>query len=68
MRMRFEGGTYPGIPLSFSNCSKIKRMHVCLKDMALKASESSYMLETFSNDISWQKFRVNIYIIYMYNS
>lgn len=43
---------YPGLALNLSNCSKINRMHVCLNDIAWKASESSYMLDTFSNDIS----------------
>lgn len=47
-----ERSRYPGLGLNLSNCSKINRMHVCLNDIALKASESSYMLDTFSNDIS----------------
>jgi len=46
---------YPGLALNLSNCSKIKRMHACLSGIALKASESSYILETFSSDISCDK-------------
>jgi NAD kinase len=51
-KRQVERSRYPGLALNLSNCSKINRMHVCLNEIALKASESSYMLDTFSNDIS----------------
>lgn len=47
-----ESDQYPGLVLNLSKCSKIKRMHACLNDIALKASESSYILDTFSSNIS----------------
>lgn len=46
---------YPGVALNLSKCSKIKRMHVCLNDIALKASESSYIFDTLSSDTSCEK-------------
>jgi len=49
-----ESDQYPGLVLNLSKCSKIKRMHACLNDNALKASESSYILDTFSSNISWE--------------
>ena len=47
-----ESITYPALELSLLNCSKIDKRHVCLKEIAWKASESSCILETFSSDIS----------------
>lgn len=47
-----DSSTYPGLVLNLSKFSKINKMQVCLNDIAWKASESSYMLETFSSDIS----------------
>jgi hypothetical protein len=50
-----ESDIYPGIALNLSKCSKIKSMHVCLNDIALKASESSYIDDTLSSDTSCDK-------------
>jgi hypothetical protein len=50
-----ESDIYPGIALNLSKCSKIKSMHVCLNDIALKASESSYIVDTLSSDTSCDK-------------
>lgn len=47
--------TYPGNAIKLSNFSNTKRMQVCLNDMALKASDKSYISETFSTDISFRE-------------
>lgn len=49
-----------GLSLNLSNCSKMNKMHLCLNEMAWKASESSYMLPMFSNVISFSKHRMFI--------
>jgi hypothetical protein len=49
-----------GLSLNLSNCSKMNKMHLCLNEIAWKASESSYMLPMFSNVISLSKHRMFI--------
>lgn len=43
---------YHGLMLNLSNCSNMKRMQACLNDIALKASDNSYISETLSTEIS----------------
>lgn len=44
---------YHGLMLNLSNCSNMKRMQACLNVIALKASDNSYISETFSTEISF---------------
>jgi hypothetical protein len=46
-------GNYPGFVHILSNWPKTNKMQVCLSDMALKASDNSYISETLSKFTSY---------------
>lgn len=54
---REKKATYHGKALNSSYFCSMKKMHACLNDIALNASDKSYMRDTFSTAISlrWKK-------------